>query len=106
MTGSFGRHLDKYIFKGKDHGKMYICINREDLSILKRMLDCAAKLYDLLMEDVKNNPHVPPFQWGDTVFIGMVTKLKEEPLFVHFPKLRDIITAAMMSWPPCKDEDD
>ena len=152
MTGSFGRRRDKYLFKGED-GKMYIRIDGEDLSIEADAGLC--KLYDLLMEDVKNNPRVPPwikracimlheqggdrfgakknivylllemalqiedghsvpgemFQWDDTVFIGMVTKLMEaldalKPLFARFPQLRDVITAAMMSWPPCKDEDD
>ena len=50
------------------------------------------------------------FQWDDTVFIGLIAKLKEalnaiKPLFARFPELERIITAAMMSWPPCEDED-
>jgi len=153
MTGSFGGRHDWYLSKGKN-GEMYIRIDGEDLSIEGDAGLC--KLYDLLMNDVKNDLRIPPwikralsimlherggdrfgakknivylllemalqlkdeqsvpgemFQWDDTVFIGMVTKLMEaldalEPLFAHFPKLRGIITAAMMSWPPCKDEDD
>jgi len=154
MTGSFGGRHDWYLVKGKN-GEMYIRIDGEDLSIEGDAGLC--KLYDLLMNDVKNDLRIPPwikralciklhelggdrfgakkntvylllemalqlkdghsvpgemFQWDDTVFIGMVTtKLMEalealEPLFAHFPKLRDVITAAMMSWPPCKDEDD
>jgi len=58
MTGSFGGRLDWYLFKGKN-GEMYIRIDGEDLSIEADAGLC--KLYDLLMNDVKNDLCIPPW---------------------------------------------
>ena len=153
ITGSFGRRHDWYLVKGKN-GEMYIRIDGEDLSIEGDAGLC--KLYDLLMNDVKNDLRIPPwikralciklhelggdrfgakkntiylllemalqlkdeqsvpgemFQWDDTVFIGMVTKLMEaleaiKPLFARFAELEGIITAAIMAWPCALMRDD
>ena len=111
----------------------------------------------LIMQDVKNDLHVPPwikralcimlhelggdrfgakknivylllemalqledghsvpgemFQWDDTVFIGMVTKLMEaleaiKPILDRLPKVqvKDIIMKLLSSWPPGTDEE-
>ena len=58
MTGSFGGRHDWYLVKGKN-GEMYIRIDGEDLSIEGDAGLC--KLYDLLMEDVKNDLYIPPW---------------------------------------------